>query len=539
MKKSVPFDPALGLGSSGASGGRTAAGIFIGRSEVLAGSIPAGKLPLGFVRYAREPIVAVQESSKDKIVRDTSRVLPPDGKAIQSALQKINFRPGPIALALSPSFCVTRYFEIPYLRDKELKQAVHYEARRYIPYKLEETCGDFFSRIRTDASGKKIISVSYTAAKKETVVYYHSLLRQVQARAVYVEPVFLSLVRTLAAAKALPGGGESAGLIFIEGAQNVNMTLLHEGIIYLSHDWLLAEDPAGNQSRFFHEIKTSSEYAQRSWGVPLPRHFYLAGSGDLESWLNFLSHSGSEAHYSILPLPVESPLAPSAAGQAAVPAGLALRLGKPKGIVRDLQLLPSEVRGLNTSKIKKGIILETVLFFVLFAAARFFFLDSYAADLQGRVAGQQPRAASLSAAYSGQSFHAVQSAYEGFERRLRAIDSFDQKRLRIYKKMKVIGVSKPSSVWLKRISYSLFGTRPRRDDEGTMPERTPELALEGFCYLGNPEGEVAVVHDWAAGLGKNESFTEGLKGLTVSEIKRSTYLTSDVTEFQVASKNES
>lgn len=537
MRLKIKVQPGPGVSAPKGFSTQTATGLFIGKTHVVATSIPNGKTSFKFVRSAVEPFDSRQEPRKDKPL-GKEIVLSNEARAIQTALQKVGFKSGDIAIALSPTFCVTRYFEIPHLAEKELKGAVHFEAARYIPYKLEETFGDFFTKPRINHVGKKMISVSYSAIKKDVINHYYNLLRQRHATPVLIEPVFLSMARTLTAAKVFPTS-ESVGLIFVEGNSNVNITLLQEGLLYLSHDFLLTDDAGDNQSRFAHEIKTSTEYAFRSWGVPYPKNFYLAGSGEIENWQIILNQGSSEAKFQLIHLPTEKPMEAGTEASAVVPAGLAMRLGQQKSAISDLQLLPAEVRGTNFGKIKKWILWEAMLFLILFAAARFLILEPYASSIQKQVAARAAEASRIPTPYTQLTYANLSMEYERIERRLSIIQGFEKGRLLVYKKLKAIGVTKPQAIWLKSINFELFGKKKKGPPTATETQtaKNPLFGLHGFCYPGDPEREVAVVNEWVETLGTHKEFMEGLKGLTVAELKRSTYLTQQVTEFDVISKD--
>ncbi len=525
-------------------GPRIATGLFIGKQRIILCSIPSGKLPLEFIRKASEFIELRQKQRSDKPLieikgkqqKEASIFSAGEARALQAAFQKVAFKKGPISISLSPAFCVTRYFEIPFIHEKELKEAVHYEAARYLPYRLEETFGDYLFKPKINSAGKKIMSISYTAVKKETVIQYYNFVRQMNGSALHIEPIFSSLARILTANQVLRPS-ESAGIIFIEG-HHVNITLLWEGIVYLSHDFLLSEDLSTNQNRFLQEIKTSTEYAQRSWGVPLAKKIFLAGYGEIESWNEILTQ-GSAAQFQIISIPLAKPLDPVAEAETAVPVGLAMRQMQQKSVLSDLQLLPSEVRGLDISVIRKWLILEAFIFLILFVAIRFIILQPQVAAIQKKVE-VKTGFSDKPLMFLQQEYQNAQMDYESIQRRLTALEAFDKDRILLYKKMKAIGVTKPTAVWLQQIQFDLFGHQQKKfmQEEGVIPPVAPRILFRGFCYLGNPEREVSAVNEWAKTLEKNAEFMEGLKGLSVSEIKRGIYLTQQVTEFFITSKGD-
>ncbi len=88
-------------------------------------------------------------------------------KAVEAALSKLNVDTKDVAISVSGPGVIVRYVELPRMTDDELKNAIEFEAEKYIPFKLDEVMIDHQVLIRQMPDNKMLVLL--VAAKKELV----------------------------------------------------------------------------------------------------------------------------------------------------------------------------------------------------------------------------------------------------------------------------------------------------------------------------------------------------------------------------------
>ena len=129
-------------------------------------------------------VVLSKGITRPKLVTAGSMKIPPDATivggppaqkqitpfqaSIREFLMEHNVREGAVAaVAMPPEVIVIRYFQMPRLISQEQKTAVPFEARKYLPYKLEDTT--FAYTISYDKVASNKMAVTFVAVEKAPV----------------------------------------------------------------------------------------------------------------------------------------------------------------------------------------------------------------------------------------------------------------------------------------------------------------------------------------------------------------------------------
>src|SRR3989338_4731447 len=102
------------------------------------------------------------------------------------------------ALCLSGKDLIIRTFEVPLLTREELQSAINFEARKYIPFKVEDLITDF--RLKPEKATHTSL-VLFMGIKKETLDRYVSILSQLDIKMSSIEYSAFSVLRALRLAK--------------------------------------------------------------------------------------------------------------------------------------------------------------------------------------------------------------------------------------------------------------------------------------------------------------------------------------------------
>lgn len=124
------------------------AGIDIGSAFIKAAVIDKTKTSPQLAAFSCEPL------GEDKVA------------SLKNAVAKSGIANIPVNTSISGPSTIVRIIEMPNMSEKELKNAVKFEAEKYIPYKIDEVISDCV-KIGESAKGK--ITVMLAAVKKSVI----------------------------------------------------------------------------------------------------------------------------------------------------------------------------------------------------------------------------------------------------------------------------------------------------------------------------------------------------------------------------------
>lgn len=137
---------------------------------------------------------------------------------------------GVISIPLRYSFITV--IEMPELSDKELSEAIQYEARRYIPIPLSDVVLDWWRLPETPGTApgaKKTVSVLLAAVQREVVEKYKRIVTAAQLESVGFE------VEVFGPARILGSRVRGACMLFDIGALSTKISILDRGAIRAVH----------------------------------------------------------------------------------------------------------------------------------------------------------------------------------------------------------------------------------------------------------------------------------------------------------------
>ncbi len=209
---------------------RTTVGLYIGPKTVQLAQLQAvaGKIQLtNFVHVDIVEETQVEGSDKDGLIVNAIR------KAINKS--KIDLRR--VNTVLMPGMVLLRYFQMPRISAEEMEEAVRFEARKYIPFKLEEAVTGFYV-LKDDKESRKLGILSLVT-KEESIRHHLTILHKVGINPVAVETASFALLRLLEYSQAIDK--QSSNVVIYIYAQRINIIILKNGIPYFVRDISLAK----------------------------------------------------------------------------------------------------------------------------------------------------------------------------------------------------------------------------------------------------------------------------------------------------------
>ncbi len=142
-------------------------------------------------------------------------------------------------LAFSNQDIVLRSFLMPWMTQSEMHTALVFEARRYIPFKIEDLNYNYQTvTIAKDKSRK--IEVLFAGVKKDLIERYSSILNQAGLTVVYAEPSILSALRLLIFKKQVQKNQRTV-LVFLK-QNHGTISIIDQGIPKFIRDFSLLQE---------------------------------------------------------------------------------------------------------------------------------------------------------------------------------------------------------------------------------------------------------------------------------------------------------
>lgn len=523
---------------------KSSVGLYIGPKTVQVAQLQliAGKAHLtNFVHvdiYEDEQKLATSE--RDDLVVAALR------KAIHKA--KVDIKR--INTILMPGMVLLRYFQMPRIPPEEMEEAVKFEARKYIPFKLEEAVTGFFI-LKEDAESKKIGILSLVT-KEEAIKNHLLLLKKVGISPISIETASFSLIRLLEYSQELEPQKTNA-VVYLY-AQRVNIIILKNGVPYFVRDISLARkeewiddetaellvnkeiSPVDTRlvilENCLSEIRISFEYYKKELGKEEVGKIILCGEVDTFDDSSVMQEIVKEKADVQCPLavyfqkklnitvstinPLKSVHSPKAKPLPYTFPMLGVTVGAG---LKNLVKSTAEIdlfKARQAPRIKKKIFINKMLLVEIAAlllgfALLYFLLSIFVArekNLLDKEKQKSPKFADLSHFSNDQ----LVKGEKEIQKRVNVYKKFIEERVFLTEKLNVIPGQIPVGIWLKRIEYKNISSET---------EAKVELNMFGSAYSAVKGLEVEMINQFSEGLKKDEIFFKNFKTVKTGSVSKS------------------
>ncbi len=197
----------------------------------------------------------------------------PDTKAVatlQKALADEKITTTEVGFSVPTKDIVFRSFVIPWVHASEIKNVIEFEARKYIPFKLEEVTYTFHSSVFNDKAVRKI-RILLVAVRNDRLKKYRQIFEQAGLKVNYIEPAPMSLLRALIFRGKIPLDQKIA--VVTTTSKQGKIVILDQGVPQFIRDFkLVPANPAQTDhnpelfhARLFNEIRISLDYYSRQY----------------------------------------------------------------------------------------------------------------------------------------------------------------------------------------------------------------------------------------------------------------------------------
>jgi len=456
----------------------------------------------------------------------------------KSELRRTKIEVNEATLCLSGKDLIIRTFEMPALPREELQNAINFEAKKYIPFKVEDLISDYQSEM--DKASRTNL-VLYMGVKKETLDRYIAILSQLNIKINAIEYSGFSVLR-------IPPltGLSDKGIIGVVGADlqgedEVNFTVMENGFPLFSRDVTLIGGPGefGNieevdkglaLEKLKTEIRVSFDYYHRKLPSKNIQKIFLLSNRDYRSDLEgILTDMGLSAQFIDLTKVIRkqipyslsfikgysSSLSKTIKTKVKVNILAAKTKAKPlkeKAGPTEIVSLVKDLR-LDYRVIALGLLICIATF--AFGVYRTQLLRKDLTDVMAMRRG-------IAKVNSQATYDELTKTESEYKAKLSDLDSLIKKQLYLTEPLNIIPKAMPEGAWLKSF----------KKEEGKV-----EFVLEGMVYLDDSDKEFGAVNTFLSNLKANPGFAKYFKEINIVSLSRGQFEDLTVTNFLISCKS--
>ena len=193
--------------------------------------------------------------------------------ALQKSVRNKGFSTQETFLSIPSKDIIIRWFSIPWMKSSEIQDVVIFEAKKYIPFPIDELSYTYFpSNIL--GSNPRQIGIIFVAIRKDVFEKHADALMQAGINVVYSEPASASLYRALVFRK-IVDPDELTAIVYVDGYIG-ELLICEKGYVKFIREFNLqggVHQGVGTlqiddelRSKVFNEIRISSEFFLRQYG---------------------------------------------------------------------------------------------------------------------------------------------------------------------------------------------------------------------------------------------------------------------------------
>lgn len=486
-------------------------GVYIGRNSVNV---------VGLSGNFKNPIIA--ECIKTKIMAQAERgILGKEQQnsdiagAISSALSQLKARPEEIFFALPEAKIMVRHFDIPLLPRSEQAQAIRFEAKKYIPFKMDEVISDF--KIINISKDKKIMRIFFVAAEKADLEEQLKLFKDGDIKLAGIDIAPFALLRVLNINHKLIKKNETVALLqFDEAESSASINIIEANYPTISRDIPITQDREILMEKLVNELRLSFDYYKRKPASKEITRMLILGKGDLAQTAKRLQEE--------LTIPTDIvELSNLIKGDGVNSVGAILAAGAA------MNALGKDIYGVNLlptgARVKKIRLEGPLAPFVSVAAALVLIALLYGVTLVQLAKSQYNvvlgKARALPAATQEMPISALERLKNETSEKIKFLRALLDKKIYMTDKLSQLAANLPDGVWI-----SSLDARCTADFNITM-------TLQGAVFLKDPSQQMNTATKFLKTLKQDEVFMKGFDYCEFGDLKRDSREGHDITNYSI------
>lgn len=514
----------------GKNSSKKSIGLYISNSHV---NLVELSLAPGKVVVSRALHVPIAQGSDDEFSSEFSLEKTSSVKSKLAEVVKSARVSGNVISAVRTKDSVCRFFTMPLIKESERKDAVRFEAKKYIPFRLDEIFSNSFTVSEDSRLGN--MGVLFVGAKKDQVNGLLSLFQNVSVVPKYIETVATAVIRVLEYTKQLSVAKPSM-IVQIEN-DTLSITIVKQSIPYLIREVSLSKVELGSKEKILNEISLSVDFFKRQLPSDVIEKVILLGNSDLEKLVSHLKENLGVA----VELGDLSEIFSSAGnikkedidGGLIVALGLALRASDKPNKKVQVNLLPVLSKDDGGDSAKEliaqvgSVVLVLVLFFIYFNRENF--------ALNREISHVRKQMPPVSTQLKNMTLTQLRTYKSDLEEKLGFLDNIVGKKIFFTDKLNGIAKVLPKNAWIEQIKYEhrLYGS----DNGGYYKNLSVSLSFRGVVSSQDRSSELAVANALVGSVKSEEALFKGFINARLASTSVSSVGGSEVTDFFVTLSN--
>jgi len=448
-------------------------------------------------------------------------------EAIKRVLRENNIKPGNVVTAMPGEEAMVRYFQMPKIPKQERLNAVNFEAKRYIPFRMEDVISDY--QIIPSRTVPNTMDVVFVAVKRNVVEQYVTLLGAAGLKPVIMEPSPFSLMRAFKAAEQIDSKVNTA--IVDINLTSMNINILRSGVPYIIRDIPLAETASKEKSlepifeKILAEIKLSFDFYEKQFPTEVIDKIIIYSRLPLENWHELV---GKELQ---IPVEVGDPLRGIRIKEGVVPAraaicfGLALRgLSEP---FIDINLCKERLLVYRKKELfLKMSFLEAsaaVFLLIIFKVMAIRAIAPFANELN-RTLSERPK---VEVSIKNDAIPELEKMKNEMEARKYALENIISSRTYVTPRLQDIADLMPKNMWLTELDFE------EKIDKKNLSKISRYLNIKGYYLIDERIEDKYTVNNFLAKLKGSSSINSGMAKADIVSVKRTEMSGKKVANFEI------
>lgn len=454
---------------------------------------------------------------------------------IKDAFRTYRIKAEDATFCISGQDMVIRTFEIPMLPLSELKGAINFEAKKYIPFKIEDLDYDF--QISYNKKNKTSL-VLFVGMKKETLDSYISISKQLNLKVDSLEYSTFSVLRFLKLAGSSDAGVVATFCFDLDSEDEANFMVFENGFPLFSREIALSgdlpgfeqtaeEDFAQKLEKLKNEIRVSLDYYNRKFmDKDIKNIFVVSDTKSRRELVSFLSESnipvtfvdtqrvlGKGNEYS-------SVLAKSFAASQFRSSPIEIKINL---VAAKLKAARAAVPGFKPLVLLEGFKLDLKFIFlgIALCAAVFGYGLIRMQPLYKDLSGIKNQGLKVSPVLAKENYEALSALDLKYSKMIGSLNKLIKDHMYATYPLDVIPRALPEGVWLSDLNL-------RSNKEGAL-----ELTLSGQADLGDNDKEFEAVNTFLNNLRKDPVFSRYFKEINIGSIDQRPEQNKSVAVFNI------
>ncbi|MBU0504184.1 MAG: pilus assembly protein PilM [Candidatus Omnitrophota bacterium] len=466
---------------------------------------------------------------------------------INNELRKNRFEIKEASVVIPGNDLITRTFDLPSsLSQRELSGAINFEARKYIPFKIEELVTGF--QWRLDLKSKKILII-FLGIKTEIFDRYLYIFKQLNIKINVIEYSAFSILRLLKLSGSRIRGITAVADIDLSEADEGNFIVLDNGYPLFSRDINLsagmAQESVSSEAekglndaadKFKAEMRISLDFYQRKFPSKPIEKVYFISPADCRSQLEaFIKEKGLVAEF--VDCSKYAGNFRATLGYFKAFGGALYKQVRYDSIKIDLlsarekTLMNKEKKGISQGLVLAELLsnfrvdLKAVILGVLICVSAYGFRVYQELPLKkdiNDIVNMRPKFSTTDANLSYDELVSLSSKYQN---KTKELNSLIRRESYITEQIDALPRIVPNGMWLRTFSFTQDKLNNR------------EIIIKGSVYLEDGDKELQLVNKFFGFLKQNSKFERFSKNMHIISVGRVPWDKISITSFEIACRD--